>query len=229
MNRKTLSYGRQAALLLLAPVPNLITHAIPFVLLIVLALTALQVVERAKDGFSTASKPAMEVLGAVNADPDLALFTPGVRSWTEHILRWSAEYQLPAPLVAIVMQIESCGSPHVRSSAGAIGLFQVMPFHFSPGEATFDPEVNAARGLSYLRQAYEMSDGSIARTLAGYNGGLSRISALEASWPEETQRYVAWGTGIWDDLQSDGQSSVTLDRWLAVGGAHLCDQGVDGK
>ncbi|MBI1856315.1 MAG: transglycosylase SLT domain-containing protein [Chloroflexi bacterium] len=50
--------------------------------------------------------------------------------WAAAISRWANASNLDPNLVAVVMQIESCGNPSARSSAGAMGLFQVMPFHF---------------------------------------------------------------------------------------------------
>ena len=36
-----------------------------------------------------------------------------------------------------------------------MGLFQVMPYHFQEGEDPFSPDINAKRGLIYLRTAQE--------------------------------------------------------------------------
>lgn len=155
-------------------------------------------------------------------DRKLAGFTPEVRRWTESIHRWSGSYELPPVLVAIVMQIESCGDSRALSPAGARGLFQVMPYHFEKEENGFDPEVNAHRGLAYLHRALELGGGRIDLALAGYNGGHGQIGRDPSSWPEETRRYVYWGTGIWEDLEAGGSQSSTLAAWLEAGGARLC-------
>jgi hypothetical protein len=173
----------------------------------------------------------MELASGIGMDPgspaimDASLdgFTPEVRRWSSSIEHWSSLYELPALLVATVMQIESCGDAHAQSPAGARGLFQVMPFHFASGENSFDPEINASRGLAYLRGAYDLGGGRIDLALAGYNGGHSQIGRDPSLWPEETRRYVVWGTGIWDDFVNGGKSSSTLQAWLDAGGARLCD------
>jgi len=152
----------------------------------------------------------------------LNAFTPEVQQWSTSIVSWAQAYGLPPQLVAIVMQIESCGDPQAISPSGAQGLFQVMPFHFGPDEDMLLPETNAARGLDYLQQAYRLADGRTDLTLAGYNGGHSQISRSSDTWPEETRRYVHWGTGIWDDLQAGHSRSNTLDDWLSAGGSRLC-------
>src|SRR5689334_12487007 len=75
------------------------------------------------------------------------LFTPEIQFWAASLRRWAADNNVDVNLAATVMQIESCGNPAARSSAGAIGLFQVMPFHFYSSDNAYDPETNARRGL----------------------------------------------------------------------------------
>ena len=58
-----------------------------------------------------------------------SFFTPEIQYWESNILAWAEEKGLDPNLVATVMQIESCGDPLAESPAGAIGLFQVMPYH----------------------------------------------------------------------------------------------------
>lgn len=152
------------------------------------------------------------------------LFTPEVRYWESQIAAWAQAAGLDPDLVATVMQIESCGDPEAVSSAGAWGLFQVMPFHFQPDEAMHDPHTNARRGLAYLARALQLADGDVRLALAGYNGGHSLIGLDAAQWPAETQRYVAWGSGIYADARAGVSASPTLAAWLAAGGASLCRQ-----
>jgi soluble lytic murein transglycosylase-like protein len=150
------------------------------------------------------------------------LFTPEIQAWSAHILRWAAAAGLDPNLAATVMQIESCGDPRARSSAGAMGLFQVMPFHVSGGEDPYDPDTNARRGLDYLRRSLEKAGGNASLAFAGYNGGISVIARGDWTWAHETQRYVYWGSGIYADTQNNAAVSARLDEWLAAGGASLC-------
>lgn len=150
-----------------------------------------------------------------------ALFTPEIQAWESQILIWSEKYQLDPNLVATVMQIESCGYQLAQSGAGAMGLFQVMPYHFQEGEDPYHPGTNAKRGLKYLRMSQEAASGSRV-TLAGYNGGITGASFPEDQWPEETRRYVYWGHRIYRDARDGLDHSARLNEWLAAGGASLC-------
>ena len=152
-----------------------------------------------------------------------ALFTPEVRYWSYKIIPWSKQFGLDPNLVATVLQIESCGHPKATSSAGAMGLFQVMPFHFNTDDDPYKPNINARRGLAYLRQAFDSGNGDIRLAFAGYNGGIYGATRPEASWPAETLRYVYWGVGIYSDAAQNKSHSSRLEEWLAAGGSSLCD------
>ncbi|MCW5877861.1 MAG: transglycosylase SLT domain-containing protein [Anaerolineales bacterium] len=152
-----------------------------------------------------------------------ALFTPQVLRWEAEILRWADDAGLDPNLVATVMQIESCGYAQAVSRAGAMGLFQVMPYHFADGENSFDPDTNARRGLAYLRKSLD-NFGSPPMAMAGYNGGINGASRPAAAWAQETRDYVYWGENIYADAVAGRQSSPVLQEWLAAGGASLCAQ-----
>jgi soluble lytic murein transglycosylase-like protein len=153
-----------------------------------------------------------------------ALFSPEVRHWEPQILVWASEWNLDPNLIATVMQIESCGDPEARSTAGAAGLFQVMPFHFAAGENAYDPQTNARRGLSYLQNALEAHAGQSRLALVGYNGGINGSKRPESSWPAETVRYAYWGEGIYEDARAGRSHSARLNEWLSSGGSSLCSQ-----
>ena len=155
------------------------------------------------------------------------LFTPSVQYWASQITQWAEEWSLDPNLVATVMQIESCGNPQAISTAGASGLFQVMPFHFQTAEDPFLPDTNALRGMAYLSRALESFGGDVKMALAGYNAGITGASRGEALWPSETIRYTTWGIGIYEDAQTGKNESTTLNEWLSRGGAGLCNSAVN--
>ncbi|MEE8119900.1 MAG: lytic transglycosylase domain-containing protein [Anaerolineales bacterium] len=223
--------------------PSFPIHSIPLILLVALAIAVTHSFGALRERFLLAinedaavSISSIDEFDGVDGERipnqhfnpahelNLTAFTPEVQRWGVQIERWAEAHDLPPELVAIVMQIESCGNPTVVSSAGARGLFQVMPFHFGVGEDWMDSEVNAARGMAYLARSYQLSNGKINLTLAGYNGGHSVIVRHPSTWSDETQRYVYWGTGIWSDLDSETVPGFTLNEWLIAGGEHLCRQ-----
>ncbi len=155
------------------------------------------------------------------------IFAAPVRHWEPQIVTWAAEHGLDPDIVATIMQIESCGDPRAQSHAGATGLFQVMPFHFEPGEDAFDPETNAFRGMSFFTYVLGLSKGDIGRALAGYNGGPRAALSSWDSWVSETRRYYTWGTGIYADAKAGLAESPTLQQWLQAGGASLCRQAAE--
>lgn len=151
------------------------------------------------------------------------IFTPSVQYWEREILAWADENGVDPNAVATLMQIESCGDPEAESWVGAAGLFQVMPFHFESEEDRFDPNTNAKRGLAYFAGSLEQSNGHAGLAMAGYNGGYGVIASPYENWPEETQRYYRWGSGIYREASAGWESSPTLAAWLAAGGHSLCE------
>lgn len=155
------------------------------------------------------------------------IFTPEIQHWGDDIVRWANAASLDPNLAAVVMQIESCGDPQALSRSGAMGLFQVMPFHFHRGENGFNPETNALRGMEYLSRSLSTGGGNARLALAGYNGGIGVISRSEWSWPAETKRYVLYGAPIYEDARNGLTSSPMLGEWYRKYGAGLCRQASD--
>lgn len=219
MDSSPLSFDAQAAQ---TPPLGCLRRIIPaFSILLVASLLYLgfsQIeIGRAEEPAEAGTSPSVSQVGIAT------LFTPEVQAWEDKILIWSERYQLDPNLVATVMQIESCGYQWAESSAGARGLFQVMPYHFLEGEDPFQPGTNARRGLKYLRMAQEAGKTTLL-TLAGYNGGITGAKQPRENWPAEMSRYVYWGEQIFQDAQSGLDHSPRLTEWLASGGAHLCQQ-----
>lgn len=152
------------------------------------------------------------------------IFTREIQHWADDITRWADASSLDPNLIATVMQIESCGDPRALSSAGAKGLFQVMPFHFDFGENPYNPEINALRGLNYLFNSLTTARGNIRLALAGYNGGIGVIARGEWTWAAETIRYVYYGAPIYEDARAGLTSSSQLEEWHQKYGVGLCRQ-----
>ncbi len=153
-----------------------------------------------------------------------AVFSDEVKYWEADIVRWANEHSLDPDMVATIMQIESCGDPQALSVAGAQGLFQVMPFHFSAGEDMLDPNTNARRGMNYFAERLVQTAGDVGKAFAGYNGGHVAAGSSWDNWAAETQRYYVWATGIYEEAKAGLTESPTLQEWYAAGGASLCQQ-----
>ncbi len=207
-----------------------VTFSVAVVMVLALVMVALRLKPTADtappitdNGSETAAAPAAAPPQTVvsNLSP---IFTPEVDYWAEEIARWSAAHGITDPnLVAIIMQIESCGYQDALSSAGAMGLFQVMPFHFQAGENGIEPETNAYRGMLFFADLLGQT-GNVGLAFAGYNGGPGVTVREWESWPHETQRYYRWATGLYEDIQNGLTTSPTLQSWLEAGGSHLCQQ-----
>ena len=155
------------------------------------------------------------------------IFRPEVLHWADSIRKWASASNLDPNLVATIMQIESCGDPRATSSAGAMGLFQVMPFHFHTGENPYDPETNALRGLGYLARSLAAANGDARLALAGYNGGIGVIPRAEWTWHAETKRYVYYALPIYSDAVNGIDPSPAINDWYSNYGVSLCNQAAE--
>ncbi|GAA4497622.1 hypothetical protein GCM10023158_20360 [Gluconacetobacter tumulicola] len=107
-------------------------------------------------------------------------------------------FDIPATWIRAVMGAESAGDPGAISSAGAMGLMQIMPGTWAElrvrhhlGRDPNDPRDNILAGAAYLRELHDRygSPGF----LAAYNAGPDRYEASLAGrpLPSETRAYVA--------------------------------------
>lgn len=166
--------------------------------------------------FEVESQPSVTVLAPV--------FSPSVDYWEDEIVAWAAQYGVDPNAAATLMQIESCGNPDARSSEGKLGLFQVQPDLFNRRDDPLDPATNAQRALEYFGEMYSRSNGDLALAFAAYHGGVDVLSTTPAQWPNTTQRYQFWASGIYEEAEIGLRESPTLIDWLGSGGASLCQQ-----
>jgi peptidoglycan lytic transglycosylase len=125
----------------------------------------------------------------------------------ESIIRSHARsYDLDPTLLAAVVYTESRFNPSARSSAGAVGLMQLLP-DTAKGIAVrtggdgfvlsdlLDPEINVRYGSWYLRSLLRKYGGDVSTALAAYHAGQGNVDRWRAEgvgiqFPE-TRHYVA--------------------------------------
>ena len=129
---------------------------------------------------------------------------PADDPWGPYIREASARFDVPELWIRAVMHVESGGNEYlngqlITSSAGAMGLMQVMPEtyddlrdRYSLGGDPFDPHDNILAGAAYMREMYDIygSPGF----LAAYNAGPRRLDDYLSNnrpLPDETRHYVA--------------------------------------
>jgi soluble lytic murein transglycosylase-like protein len=99
------------------------------------------------------------------------------------------------PRLAIaVARTESGLSPEAKSSAGAIGIMQLMPETAATlgVQNVQDPRQNIDGGVRYLRQLLDKFDGNTEKALAAYNAGPQAVQEYDGVPPyQETVEYVA--------------------------------------
>jgi len=94
-------------------------------------------------------------------------------------------------LVRAVITAESDFDPTCVSSAGAMGLMQLMPETARDlgVQDPFDPAQNIDAGVRYLAMLLERFDGDEKKALAAYNWGPSHVEA-GGRLPSETRNYL---------------------------------------
>ncbi len=120
--------------------------------------------------------------------------------YAAHIVEASKRFGIPELWIRAVLRAESAGDVRATSSAGAIGLMQVMPDTWAElrvrhrlGRNPYNPHDNILAGTAYLREMWDRY-GDVTAMLAAYNAGPARCDehlAKGRPLPAETRAYVA--------------------------------------
>ena len=102
------------------------------------------------------------------------------------------KYKVDPKLVAAVAEVESNGNQEAVSSAGAIGVMQLMPdTAASLGVDPYNKQQNIEGGAKYLRQMLDTFGGDTKKAVAAYNAGPGAVKDYGGVPPyKETQNYV---------------------------------------
>lgn len=130
--------------------------------------------------------------------------SPEQSDYRDLVEQYAEQYGIPSSLVFAVIQVESNFDANARSSAGAVGLMQMMPKTFEwltgdshlrehlPASALLQPEVSIRYGTYYLHYLYQRFGQNWRTALAAYNGGEGNVT----KW-------------LQDPACSDGQGNLT--------------------
>ena len=141
----------------------------------------------------------------VEAEPDWYLRARYPLAYEHIVSAHARNYDLDPALLAAVIYAESRFDADVESSAGAVGLMQLLPdtakgIAVRTGGAKFvvsdlrDPEINVRYGSWYLDHLRDHYDGDVRLALAAYHAGQGNVDEWLAqgsgiAFPE-TQDYV---------------------------------------
>jgi hypothetical protein len=138
--------------------------------------------------------------GAALAQGALPERTAARHPYAEHVAEAAKRFGIPERWIWAVMRIESNGDVRAISTAGAMGLMQIMPATWAGlrvrhrlGSDSFDPRDNIMAGAAYLREMHDRY-GNVTAMLAAYNAGPGRYDehlSRGRPLPAETRAYLA--------------------------------------
>jgi soluble lytic murein transglycosylase-like protein len=139
-------------------------------------------------------KRQIEISSERLPEPAPELYVVDNTKYARIIYREAKKNRVSPTLIRAVIKVESDFNPNCKSSAGAMGLMQLMPSTAREVgvEKPYDPAENIAGGVKYLRKMIEMFEGDINLALAAYNAGPGRVIRAGRKIPniKETINYV---------------------------------------
>ncbi|WP_027157654.1 transglycosylase SLT domain-containing protein [Methylobacter luteus] len=116
------------------------------------------------------------------------------KKYADMIAQAAVRHQVDAKLLHAVIQAESAYDATAVSSAGAVGLMQLMPATARRYGVTDrrDPDQNINGGTRYLKDLLRMFDSNLNLAVAAYNAGENAVIRYHNSIPPypETRNYV---------------------------------------
>ena len=103
------------------------------------------------------------------------------------------KYNVDPVLLTSLISQESSFNQNAVSSAGAVGVMQLMPdTAASLGVNPYDMTENVEGGTKYLRELLDTFGGNVRKAVAAYNAGPNAVKAYGGVPPyAETQNYVS--------------------------------------
>ena len=111
-------------------------------------------------------------------------------NYQQIVEKYAKKYSVPKELIFAVIKVESNFNPNDVSSAGAMGLMQIIPSTYEwlttklgeeyCEENLYDPEINIKYGTYYLQYLYSRF-GSWEKAIIAYNWGETNFSEFLAT------------------------------------------------
>lgn len=121
-------------------------------------------------------------------------FLKNQKKYSKTIAHYAKEYQIPNSLLHAIISAESAYDPHAISSAGAVGMMQLMPATAKRYGVTNRKNAtdNINGGSRYFRDLLKMFENDLSLALAAYNAGENAVIKYGNKIPpyKETQNYV---------------------------------------
>ena len=112
----------------------------------------------------------------------------------QEVIRAAKIHQVPVDLALRVAKQESRGNCGAKSSAGALGVMQVMPHtgakHGYSTKQLSNCRTGAEAGVKELKHLLRLSGGNVKETLTGYNCGEKCMFGRRKKLPLETVNYI---------------------------------------
>ena len=131
--------------------------------------------------------------GRVSVSIDSFVPVPPGRAYDGLIREAARRHKVDAGLIRSIMQTESSFNPAAVSSAGAVGLMQLMPDLVRELGVTdpFDPRENIMAGARHLRRLLDVHGGNVKLAVASYNAGEAAVARYGGVPPyPDTRDYV---------------------------------------
>lgn len=132
-------------------------------------------------------------------------FRAGVVQYQTFVDQAGVDYHLPSQWIDAIAWAESQWDPRAKSPAGALGIMQVMPFHYTAAELpnALDPQTSIRKGASIL-----------SANRAGYRDLVQVASMYNAGGPSTGG---PWTNDAWS---AAGRKAADLSRW-----GYACEPG----
>jgi hypothetical protein len=135
-------------------------------------------------------------------------------------------YRIDPWLIRAIVQAESAFQPKAISSAGAMGLMQLMPAtarRFGVMDP-FEPVQNITGGVKYLRWLIDHFNNDYTKAIAAYNAGENAVKKYNGIPPyPETKAYVPRVMKLWQNKSVKPTQLPVLTKTQPLNSNHQYD------